>query len=172
MAQEFDLVAIASILIATFAASITLIRYQRESRVQREANIVTVLYDIVKIIDSDRAVESRGLLRASKELNEIRQFDPDVEDNIQIPKIDEKTQEAARYIATTYDRLGFILRHDQYLEKEILEWNGEVIADMWLMTRTIIKKKWRIRNASYAKEFERIGKKALEMSNADCRDSF
>ena len=73
--------------------------------------------------------------------------------------LDEKTQEAARFIATTYDRLGFILQHDPVLENEILEWNRDVIADMWLMTRQLIMKKLRIRNPNYAKEFERIGKR-------------
>lgn len=60
--------------------------------------------------------------------------------------MDNKAQEAARYVATTYDRLGFILKHDPRLQQEILEWKADVIADMWMMTRLVIKKKWRMRN--------------------------
>lgn len=112
---EFDLVSFTSIVISVFAASISLIRYRKESRVQREADMVTALYGIVRIIDNDRAVESRGLLRENAQLNKIKDLDPDVDD-VALPDLDEKTQEAARYIATTYDRLGFILKHDPKLE--------------------------------------------------------
>ena len=34
-----------------------------------------------------------------------------------IPDLDNRTEEAARYVATTYDRLGFILKHDRKLER-------------------------------------------------------
>jgi hypothetical protein len=124
--------------------------------------MVDTLYNIVQIIDNDRAVESRGILRQNRQLNEIKDIDPEL-DGVTIPPLDEKTQDAARFIATTYDRLGFVLKHDPRLEREILEWNGDVIADMWLMTRQLIIKKLRARNPNYAKEFERIGKKALAM---------
>jgi hypothetical protein len=60
------------------------------------------------------------LLRANAELNHIKDIDPDGE-SVKIPDLDNKTQEAARYVATTYDRLGFILKHDSNLEQEILE---------------------------------------------------
>lgn len=140
----------------------TLFRYWKESRVQHQAYMVDTLYNLVQIIDNDRAIASRGLLRENRQLNELRDIDPEL-DNKVLPALDEKTQDAARFIATTYDRLGFILKHDPRLEKEILEWNGDVIADMWLMTRHLIIKKLRTRNPSYAKEFERIGKKALAM---------
>jgi hypothetical protein len=162
MAIEIDYLAATSLVISILAASITLVRYKTESRIMRQANTVAAFYDIVRLIDNDRAVESRGLLRANAELNRIRDIDPDAND-IQIPEIDDKTQEAARYVATTYDRLGFILKHDPKLEEEVLEWNAEVIADMWTMTRLLIKRKWRMRNPNYAKEFERLGTRALEI---------
>jgi hypothetical protein len=75
--------------------------------------------------------------------------------------LDDRTLEAARFVATTYDRLGLILKHDPDLEQEVLEWNADVIADMWLMTRLLVKKKWRLRNPRYAREFERLAQKAL-----------
>ena len=78
-----------------------------------------------------------------------------------IPDLDNRTEEAARYVATTYDRLGFILKHDRKLEQEVLEWNADVIADMWMMTRLLIKKKWRLRNPQYALEFERLAELAF-----------
>lgn len=108
----------------------------------------------------DRAVESRGILRANVELNCVKDIDLD-SDGVQVPDVDNRTQEAARYVATTYDRLGFVLKRDLKLEQEILEQNADVIADMWLMTRLFVKKKWRMRNPHYAREFERLAERAL-----------
>jgi hypothetical protein len=160
MATEIDPLALTSLIISVFAASISLLRFKKESRIQRQADTVTTFYDIVRLIDNDRAVESRGLLRANAELNRLKYIDPDG-DRTQVPDLDDKTQEAARYVATTYDRLGFILKHDPNLEQEILDWNADVIADMWMMTRLLVKKKWRMRNPQYAKEFERLARKAV-----------
>jgi hypothetical protein len=73
------------------------------------------------------------------------------------------TEEAARNVASTYDRLDFILKHDKELEDEFIQWQSYVIADMWLLTKDLVNKKWRSRNQTYLKEFERIGKKALDI---------
>lgn len=159
MSAETNYLVLTSLLISIFAAAISLVRYTNE-RVRRQAAAVNAYYDIVKLIDNDRAVESRGLLRANAELNRLKDVDPDG-NGAQVPDVDNKTQEAARYVATTYDRLGFILKHDPKLEQEVLEWNADVIADMWMMTRLLVKKKWRMRNPQYAIEFERLAEKAL-----------
>lgn len=159
MSAETNYLVLTSLLISIFAAAISLVRYTNE-RVRRQAAAVNAYYDIVKLIDNDRAVESRGLLRANEELNRLKDVDPDG-NGAQVPDVDNKTQEAARYVATTYDRLGFILKHDPKLEQEVLEWNADVIADMWMMTRLLVKKKWRMRNPQYAIEFERLAEKAL-----------
>jgi hypothetical protein len=34
---------------------------------------------------------------------------------------------------------------------------------MWLLTRELVTRKWRSKNQLYLKEFERIGKKALDI---------
>lgn len=159
MSAETNYLVVTSLLISIFAAAISLVRYTNE-KVRRQAATVSAYYDIVKLIDNDRAVESRGLLRANVELNHLKDMDPDG-DGAKIPDMDNRTQEAARYVATTYDRLGFILKHDPKLEQEVLEWNADVIADMWMMTRLLVKKKWRMRNPQYAIEFERLAEKAL-----------
>jgi len=143
-----------SLVISIFAAAMSIVRYTNE-KVRRQAAIISAYYDIVKLIDNDRAVESRGLLRANAELNRLKHIDPDGSE-AEVPNVDNRTQEAVRYVATTYDRLGFILKHDPKLEQEILEWNADIIADMWMMTRILIKKKWRLRNPHYAIEFERV----------------
>ena len=82
-------------------------------------------------------------------------------DNL-IFEIDPTTEEAARNVAITYYRLGFILKHDKELEDEFIQWQSYVIAYMWLFTRDLVNKKWRSRNKNYLKEFERISQKALE----------
>ena len=73
------------------------------------------------------------------------------------------TEDATRNVASTYDRLSFILKHDKELEDEFVQWQSYVIADMWLLTRDLVTKKWRSKNQSYLKEFERIGKKAVDI---------
>jgi hypothetical protein len=81
---------------------------------------------------------------------------------VPLPILDDITEKAARYVAIAYDKLGFILKHDEDLEKRVLEWHGDDIAEMWLMLRRIVKDKWRQRNPRYAMEFERLGQKAVD----------
>ena len=83
-------------------------------------------------------------------------------DNV-IIELDRVTEEAARNVASAYDRLGFILKHDKELEDEFIQWKGYVIADMWLLTKDLVTKKWRSSNGTYLKEFERIGRKAIKI---------
>ena len=59
-------------------------------------------------------------------------------------EIDPATEEAARNVASTYDRLGFILKHDKELEDEFIQWQSYVIADMWLYTKKSFKQKMEI----------------------------
>ena len=162
MLEYTDIITLTSLVLSVFASVIAAVRFKTESKLQSQADQVTTLYDIVRIIDSDRAVESRGILRENNELNYIKNNDPD-STGFTLPPLDERTHDAARFIATTYDRLGFIVKHQPRLEKEILDWNGEVIADMWLLTRHIIKKELRARYPNYAREFERLGIKALSL---------
>ncbi len=159
MSESVEYVSIASIVIASSAVIVSLLRF-RKDKVKAQADMVSALAALVRHIDSEKAVEARGILRADAVLNSM---DGKEIDDATIAKISEKTQEAARYIATTYDRLGFILKHDKSLEDEVLGWNGDVIADMWRLTRSLVKKKWRSRNPHYAKEFERLAQRAEEM---------
>lgn len=159
MSENLSYVSFASLAIAVSAVGVSLMRF-RKDKVKAQADQVAALTALVGHIDNDRAVEARGIIRADKTLNSLNGKELD---DATMAGIDEKTQEAARYIATTYDRLGFILRHDEQLEKEVLGWNGDVISDMWCVTGELIKKKWRSRNPHYAREFERLAKKAAEM---------
>ncbi len=65
------------------------------------------------------------MLRESEVMNKIK-------GGKEIPlELDDKTEKAARYVAVAYDKLGFILKHDEDLERRVLEWHGDDIAEMW-----------------------------------------
>ncbi|HEX6378106.1 MAG TPA: hypothetical protein VFZ60_03390 [Nitrososphaeraceae archaeon] len=99
---------------------------------------------------------TRRALRKSKLLTQIKEGNGNEK---LVFELDMATEDAARNVASNYDRLGFILKHDKELEDELIQWQSYVIADMWLLIRELITKKWRSKNQSYLKEFERIGKK-------------
>src|SRR5574341_1111316 len=160
--SQFDYISFASLVISLMAVSVTFIRFKKESKRQRQADLVSTLTDIVKLIDNDRAVESRGILRKNKILHMLK--DERDDNAMLIPQIDSETEEAARYVATTYDKLGFILKHDKELE-EVLQWHGYVIVDMWMLTEDLSMKKWRQRSQAYLLEFEKLSKKAIDYEN-------
>lgn len=168
---EFDYISLSSLIISLLAVSITLLRYTKESKRQRVADIVSALTDVIKLIDNDRAVRSRALLRKNEFLNSLKITKDNDDENEPLTRLDSETEAAARYVATTYDRLGFILKHDNDLEDEIIRWHGSVIADMWILIRQLIIKKWRIRDSEYMMEFERLGEKALKYKNIEGKKS-
>ena len=47
------------------------------------------------------------------------------------------------------------------LKRKYFNGTGYVIIDMWMLTRDLIKKKWRQRSKAYLMEFERSGEKAI-----------
>ena len=135
-----------------------ILRSYKEGKRKRQSDLFSNVTNITRIIEDEKFVQSRRALRKNKLLNQLREGNGN--DNI-IFELDVATEEAARNVASTYDRLGFILKHDKELEDEFVQWQSYVIADMWLLTRDLVTKKWRSKNLSYLKEFERIGKKAV-----------
>lgn len=89
MVSQFDYISFASLVISLMAVSVTLIRFKKESKRQRQADLVSTLTDIVKLIDNDRAVESRGILRKNKILNMLK--DERDDNAMLIPQIDSET---------------------------------------------------------------------------------
>jgi hypothetical protein len=134
------------------------LRSHSDGKRKREANLFSNVTNITKILDDEKFIQSRRTLRKDKLLNQLRDCDGNT--NL-IRDIDLDTEEAARNVATTYDRLGFILKHDKELEDEFLQWQSYVIADIWMLTKELVTKKWRKRNKMYLKEFERLGNKAI-----------
>lgn len=137
-----------------------IVRSYREGKRKRQSDLFSNVTNITRIIEDEKFVQSRRALRKNKLLNQLREGDGT--DKL-VFELDMATEDAARNVASTYDRLGFILKHDKELEDEFIQWQSYVIADMWLLTKDLVTKKWRSKNQSYLKEFERIGKKALDI---------
>ena len=137
-----------------------ILRSHKEGKRKRQSDLFSNVTNITRIIEDEKFVQSRRALRKNKLLNQLREGNGN--DNI-IFELDVATEDATTNVASTYDRLGFILKHDKELEDEFVQWQSYVIADMWLLTRDLVTKKWRSKNQSYLKEFERIGKKAVDL---------
>lgn len=137
-----------------------ILRSYKEGKRKRQSDLFSNVTNITRIIEDEKFVQSRRALRKNKLLNQLREGNGN--DNI-IFELDVATEDATRNVASTYDRLSFILKHDKELEDEFVQWQSYVIADMWLLTRDLVTKKWRSKNLSYLKEFERIGKKAVDI---------
>lgn len=154
---------ISSLIFSIVAMGLSLtriLRSYREGKRKRQSELFSNITNITRIIEDEKFVQSRRALRKNKLLNQIREGN---ESEKLVFELDVATEDAARNVASNYDRLGFILKHDKELEDEFIQWQSYVIADMWLLIRELVTKKWRSKNQSYLKEFERIGKKALDI---------
>ena len=160
----FSLTAIALSLVRIFKS-------QKESKRKRQSDLFLNVTNLLRLLEDEKFIQSRSALRKNKLLIQLKdgnyKNDNNENNNNLIFEIDPATEEAARNVATTYDRLGFILKHDKELEDEFIQWQSYVIADMWLFTKDLVNKKWRSRNKNYLKEFERISQKAFEYENID-----
>jgi hypothetical protein len=150
---------------------VRILKSQKESKRKRQADLFLNVTNLIRIIEDEKFIQSRRALRKSKLLIQLKDGNynnkNDNENDNLIFEIDPATEEAARNVASTYDRLGFILKHDKELEDEFIQWQSYVIVDMWLFTKDLVNKKWQTRNKNYLKEFERISLKALDNENID-----
>lgn len=158
-----ELIVVSSLIFSVVAIALSSARILRsyiEAKRKRQSDLFSNVTNIARIINDEKFVQYRRVLRKNKLLNRLREGNGN--DNV-IFELDMVTEEAARNVASAYDRLGFILKHDKELEDEFIQWKGYVIADMWLLTKDLVTKKWRSRNERYLKEFERIGRKAINI---------
>lgn len=152
-----DYLSLTALLISLTAVGFSIIKFKKESKVQIQADLVSTLTKITDIVRNDAVRERREMLRESEVMNKIKSGKE------MPPELDDQTEKAARYVAVAYDKLGFILKHDEDLENRVLEWHGDDIAEMWTMLQPVVKNMWRKRKPRYAMEFERLGKRAAEM---------
>ena len=151
-------------LIATGLSLARILRTHKESKRKRQADLFFNVTNLVRILEDEKFIQSRRALRKNKLLNQLKDASSNNDDNL-IFEIDPATEESAKNVASAYDRLGFILKHDKELEDEFIQWQSYVITDMWLYTKDLVNKKWRSRNKNYLKEFERLSEKALDNEN-------
>ena len=139
---------------------VRILKSQKESKRKRQSDLFLNVTNLIRILEDKKFIQSRSARRKNKFLIQLK--DVTYKNDNLIFEIDPATEEAARNVAITYYRLGFILKYDKELEDEFIQWQSYVIADMWLFTIDLVNKKWRSRNKNYLKEFERISQKALE----------
>ena len=164
----FSIIAMGLSSIRIFHSVIKTAHSRKESKLKRQADLFLNVTNIIRILDNPNFIQSKRALRKNKVLNQLKEGIENENNNNNLTlQVDLSTEEAAKNVASTYDRLGFMLKHDEELEEEFIHWQSFVIADMWLLTKDLITKKWRARNKMYLKEFERLGNKALVHENAD-----
>jgi hypothetical protein len=132
---------ISSLIFSVVAMALSLariLRSYREGKRKRQSDLFSNITAITRIIEDEKFVQSRRALRKNKLLNQIREGNGNEQ---LIFEVDVATEDAARNVASNYDRLGFILKHDKELEDEFVQWQSYVIADMWLLTRELVIKK-------------------------------
>jgi hypothetical protein len=130
-----ELLVISSLIFSVVAMGLSLariLRSHREGKRKRQSDLFSNITTITKIIEDEKFVQSRRALRKSKLLNEIREGNRNEQ---LVFELDMATEDAARDVASNYERLGFILKHDKELEDEFIQWQSYVIADMWLLIR-------------------------------------
>jgi hypothetical protein len=91
-----------------------ILRSHREGKRKRQSDLFSNVTNITRILDDEKFVQSRRALRKNKFLNQLREGNGN--DNL-IFELDMATEEAARNVASTYDRLGFILKHDKRVRR-------------------------------------------------------
>jgi hypothetical protein len=163
----FSIIAMGLSSVRIFHSVIKTAHSRKESKLKRQADLFLNVTNIIRILDNPNFIQSKRALRKNKVLNQLKEGIENENNNNLALQVDLSTEEAAKNVASTYDRLGFMLKHDEELEEEFIHWQSFVIADMWLLTKDLITKKWRARNKMYLKEFERLGNKALVHENAD-----
>jgi hypothetical protein len=164
----FSIIAMGLSSVRIFHSVIKTAHSRKESKLKRQADLFLNVTNIIRILDNPNFIQSKRALRKNKVLNQLKEGIENENNNNNLTlQVDLSTEEAAKNVASTYDRLGFMLKHDEELEEEFIHWQSFVIADMWLLTKDLITKKWRARNKMYLKEFERLGNKALVHENAD-----
>jgi hypothetical protein len=165
----FSIIAMGLSSVRIFHSVIKTAHSRKESKLKRQADLFLNVTNIIRILDNPNFIQSKRALRKNKVLNQLKEGNENENNNYNslALQVDLSTEEAAKNVASTYDRLGFMLKHDEELEEEFIHWQSFVIADMWLLTKDLVTKKWRARNKMYLKEFERLGNKALVHENAD-----
>ncbi len=113
--METEYVSLVALLVSLSAVGIAVIKFKKESKVRIQKDLVSALTGIIDIVRNDTIREYREMLRTDATMKMIRS-------GVQVAfPLDDRLEKAARYVAVAYDKLGFILKYDQDLERRVLE---------------------------------------------------
>ncbi|CAN5510643.1 hypothetical protein BH18THE1_BH18THE1_08170 [soil metagenome] len=87
--------------VAMGLSSARILRSYREGKRKRQSDLFSNVTNITRIIEDEKFVQSRRALRKNKLLNHLKEGNGN--DNLLL-ELDMATEEAARYVASTYDR--------------------------------------------------------------------
>lgn len=88
-------------------------------------------------------------------------------------------ENAGKYVASVYDRVGFFLMRNNKLTEDFLNWQGDTVLEMWDIIGNWVTKRWRGENLiavryrhpkatkemvaeAYSNYFEWLGKRAMD----------
>jgi hypothetical protein len=124
-----------SFLAVSFSAVSLLLSYRYYTGNARLSTFAEVFVNLY----SDETRLNRYTVRSQKsEFSRLKQ-DPK---HVLPPEV----EDAGRYVASTYDRVGFFVSHNKKLTDEYLRWQGDVILEMWDILGPWIQGPWRDEN--------------------------
>lgn len=142
-------------LIGTLVAVLTLAYTVRHSQ---KFLIIKSFAVLVSDLASDTVRHDRNILfKQSKEMNELLENYDKKDEHPGLVELDE----AAIRTASTYDSLGFILKKDNKLAKEVIDFHGFTIGKIWMIIEPL-HKVWKERDYQGFDYFYIIGRASYE----------
>lgn len=129
---------------SAIAVALTAFLIYRDLRENTKISRLSSFTAIERFIGEPGIEEIRQKVRTHERLTEFKSLDDAGIDRLvdrdfpdsEIPVKD------VRFLALKYNMMGFILRNDKKLRKELVDWHGYVMEDIWLRIRPYIVKKW------------------------------
>lgn len=150
--------------------------YKQAKLVELQANVterqVTLMEQEARTVVSSFMIQQIGTEEIRSARREVMQrFSLEgLADGKSFPQIDQKLEEQAKKLAVAYDRLGFLLKGNKTLEKEVLEFHPEVMTT-WTMLQRFVKEKWRkeLGRENYVNQFERLVREGTSLESRQDR---
>lgn len=142
---------------------------EKQAEFLRQISRTTDFSEIIKEIGDEKMRQYRRRVRNDPKLTKLKNKKIEDIKISELPTEDEVPYHEANWVAVTYDRASLILRKNPTLLKEVLDFQGDVIEDMWLRLRPLIIKKWRKEEgmSKCVSYFEQLGKEAVEFMKSN-----
>ncbi len=118
-----------SLLISGIALFLTLLY-------QRSATRISMLSQVFENLFSDETRKMRYRVREWRDEFLKIKDDP----NYELPN---SIETAGKYVASAYDRIGFFLMRNKRLTEDFLDWQGDVVLEMWDIIGDWVTHRWR-----------------------------